>query len=71
MRQEDTDYDVHARQANITHLAASGRISSAANRGKWINFALKRSFAEILARLKIRSDRMRVKKRATQGDAAA
>jgi len=28
-----------------------------ANRSKWINFALKRSFAEILARLKIRSDR--------------
>nr|WP_314218491.1 hypothetical protein [uncultured Campylobacter sp.] len=61
MRQEDTGYDAHARQANITHLAVSGRISSAANRGKRINFALKRSFAEILAHLKIRSDRMRVK----------
>ncbi len=55
----------------LTQLTTGGRISSAADRGKWINFALKRSFAEILARLKIRSDRMRVKKRATQGDAAA
>nr|WP_314374671.1 hypothetical protein [uncultured Campylobacter sp.] len=61
MRQEDTGYDAHARQANITHLAASSKISSTTDHGKWINFALKRSFAEILAHLKIRSDRMRVK----------
>ena len=48
-------------------LTTGNRISSTANRGKWINFALKRSFAEILARLKIRSDRMRVKTASDSG----